>query len=63
MVPGLRHRHGFAVPINGAGCIATMQPPLFVLRLLFWVASGRANMQSKDDQIMRSNLCLFFRAA
>jgi hypothetical protein len=26
MVPGLCHRHGFAALINGAGCIATMQP-------------------------------------
>jgi hypothetical protein len=26
MLPGPRHRHGFAALINGARCIATMQP-------------------------------------
>jgi hypothetical protein len=39
--------------INGAGCIATMQPDstvsFAVSFLLFGVASGRVNMQSKDD--------------
>jgi hypothetical protein len=61
MWPGPCHRHGFARLINGAGCIATMQPALFLCSLpVVWGCQRAANMQSKDELIHRSNLGFAF---
>jgi hypothetical protein len=36
MLPGPRHRHGFAALINGAGRIATMQPAFVCSLSVVW---------------------------
>ena len=56
MWPGPRHRHGFGPLINGAGCIATMQPP--VLPCCLGLPGGGRICNLRTIDVVRSNLGL-----
>jgi hypothetical protein len=63
MWPGSRHRHGFALHINGAGCIATMQGGGRLFLHALWGCQRPGEYAIKGRLIHATQPLFVFRAA